>query len=321
MHFMITGSQGFVGSFLTRSLLEAGHEVSGLDIDSGPMDNRNYRYVQGDILDKGAIQEAMRGMNGIIHLAAEHKDVGIPKSRYFEVNVTGTRILLECASDAGIGKLVFFSSAAVYGRLGKVSEEKPPRPATPYGASKLQAEAAVRAWIAEDPRRAAVIIRPTAIFGPENYANIYRLIHRVCDGKFMWIGKGDNVKSVAYVGNLVAATQFLLDRLEPGLQIYNYSDEPQLRMKQLVDLISKKAQVRVNRFHIPYLIAIPVGGVLEVLFKMAGSNFEITTNRLKKFCMHSEQPADKIRSLGFHQKYTLEEGIEKTVRWYYSTKS
>ncbi len=321
MHFMITGSQGFIGSFLTSSLLEAGHEVSGLDIDSRPLDNRNYRYVQGDILDKGALQEAMRGVDGIIHLAAEHKDVGIPQSRYFEVNVTGTRTVLECASNAGIGKLVFFSSAAVYGRPGKASDEKPLCPATPYGASKLQAEAAVRAWIAEDPSRAAVIIRPTATFGPENYANIYRLISRVCDGKFMWIGKGDNVKSVAYVGNLVAATQFLLDRLEPGLQIYNYSDEPQLRMKQLVDLISKKAQVRVNRFYIPYLIAITVGGVLEVLFKMAGSNFEITTNRLKKFCMHSEHPADKIRSLGFHQKYTLEEGIEKTVCWYYSTKS
>ncbi len=178
--------------------------------------------------------------------------------------------MLECAANARIDRLVFFRSAAVYGRTGKASEEKPPRPATPYGASKLQAEAAVRAWIAEDPSRAAVIIRLTAIFGPGNYANIYRLIHRVCDGKFIWIGKGDNVKSVAYVENLVAATQFLLDWLESGLQIYNYSDEPQLDMKQLINLISAKAQVNVKHFHIPFPVAITLGGILEVLFKRQG---------------------------------------------------
>lgn len=321
MHILITGNQGFIGSYLTKAILAAGHLVSGLDNNPKPVDLKNYRFFKGSILDEEALREAVKGVECIIHLAAKHKDCEISKQAYFQVNETGTRTLLECASKVGIKKFVFFSSAAVYGTQGKATEEKIPRPSTDYGVSKLRAETAIRSWVYNNSQRAAIIIRPTVIFGPENYANIYRLISRVCDGKFMWIGKGDNVKSVAYVENLVAATQFLLDRLEPGLQICNYSDEPQLRIKQLVDLISKKAQVRISRFHIPCLIAILVMGVLEVLFKMAGRDFEITINRLKKFCMHSEYPADKIRSLGFHQKYTLEEGIERTVRWYNIIKS
>ncbi len=315
MHILITGSQGFIGSHLVTALLGDGNLVSGLDvnINSNLINEQNYRHVQGNVLDREVLQEAMREVECVIHLAAEHQDRGIPAERYFEVNEIGTRTVLECAAEKGIEKLVFFSSAAVYGRLESATEETDTRPVTVYGASKLKAEVEVGAWVSANPVRKAVVMRPTAVYGPGNRSNIYQLISLVCDGRFVWVGKGNNVKSVAYVGNLVEATRFLVNRLEPGLQVYNYSDEPQLRMKQLVDLIAKKAQVKVSRLHIPYPVAVALVGAAELLLKLSGSDYEITAGRLKKFCMPSEVYSRKIRKHGFRQRYTIDEGLEKTV--------
>ncbi len=301
---------------MTQALLDTEYSVCGLDTNSGSAPSGNYRLFKGNILDKEALHGAMGGVDCIVHLAAVHRDNGIPGQVYFEVNGEGTRTLLECASRMGIGKFVYFSSAAVYGFPGKATEENIPHPVTPYGASKLEAEAAVKSWALGDPQRAAVIIRPTAIFGPKNYANIYRLISKVADGKFLWVGRGENIKSVAYVENLVAATLFLIDRMKPGLETYNYSDEPQLMLKQLVGLISGKARVPASRFHIPFPAAILAGGILDILSRVLRRDFEINIARLKQFRLHSEYPADRIRSLGFHQRFTLEEGIERTVEGY-----
>ena len=320
MQILITGSQGFIGSYLIRALRGKGYSVCGLDTRSGSTPSGDYRLIEGSILDKDASRRAMEGVDCIVHLAAVHRDDGIPTQLYFEVNERGTQTLLECASEMGIEKFLFYSSAAIYGLPGKATEGNIPHPSTPYGASKLEAEAAVKSWTVDDPRRAAIIIRPAAIFGPENYANIYRLISKVADGKFRWVGQGDNIKSIAYVENLVAATLFLIDRMEPGVEAYNYSDDPQLTLKQLVDLISEKAQVSAARFHIPFPVALLVGGMLDFLGRLLRHDFDIKTSRLRKFRMHSEYPADRIRSLGFHQRFTLEKGIEKTVRWYLNTR-
>ncbi|UCH11071.1 MAG: NAD(P)-dependent oxidoreductase [Fidelibacterota bacterium] len=317
MHYLITGNQGFIGSILSNALIGAEHTISGIDIrDEGVGNRPGSRFVQGDIRDRAVLREAMSGADCVIHLAAEHADSNIPSQRYFAINENGTKSLLDAATEHGISKFVLFSSVAVYGLPGRATEETPPSPTHPYGASKLGAEAAVERWVSDDPARAAIILRPTAVFGPENYANLYRLISMVCEGTFRWIGKGNNIKSVAYVENLVAATLYLLGRMESGIQVYNYSDDPQLRMKQLVDLIAAKAGVQVDRRRIPYPLALLGGRMLALWSWATGRASEITVPRIKKFCMHTDYPTDKLRALGCRQKYTLEQGIEKTVQWY-----
>ena len=104
MHFLITGSQGFIGSSLTEALLKTGHAVVGLDVSPQISDRRNYRHVEGDILDREAVRQAMDGVDCMIHLAARHKDHGITREEYFRVNEAGTQALLEIDSEKGIGK-------------------------------------------------------------------------------------------------------------------------------------------------------------------------------------------------------------------------
>ncbi len=316
MKILVTGSQGFIGTYLVRSLLDAGHSIRGLEKSTKHSPQSGYEVINGSILNREATSRAMDEVDCIIHLAAEHKDQGISREQFFQVNQIGTRILLECATDAGIGRVIFFSTVAVYGDSGKTDEKDPPNPSGHYGTSKLAAEAEIESWTTEVPDRKAIVIRPTVVFGPHNYANIYRLIKKISDGEFFWPGQGVNVKSVAYVENLVSATLFLMDRMHPGTAYYNYSDEPQHTMKQLVNLIAEKAEQKISRFHIPLIIALAGVGLLELLGRMTKRNNQITINRLRKFCQQTEYPAEKIRSLGFRQQFSLEEGIEKTVDWY-----
>ena len=321
MKIFITGSQGFIGKLVTQSLLGLDHEIIGLDKLKNSIGHKKYTHIQGNIIDSSLLANSMSAsIDAVIHLAAEHKDYGITEAEYFSVNENGTQKLLKCASDYAINNFIFFSSVAIYGQINDATETTPPSPSTPYGRSKLAAETAVKSWVDDDANRSARIIRPTVVFGPNNFANIFRLISRVCDEKFLWVGKGGNIKSIAYVENLVAATLFLLDSLKPGLEIYNYSDQPPISIKELVNIVANFASVNVPNFRIPTKIAFSIAGLIDSFGKVFRFNFSFSKERFKKFSANSNYPSDKIRASGYRQKISLSEGIKKTVEWYLETK-
>lgn len=313
---LITGDSGFIGSYLTPFLINRGYLLRGIDLVPRNNSTLEYEQIVGDILDKEAVMRAMRGCDCIIHLAAEHKDFGISREKYFQINVDGTKKLLECASKFDVKKFIFFSSVAVYGSSPFPSEDTLPTPVNPYGESKLTAENLVQQWAREDHTRQAIILRPTVVFGPRNHANIFKLIQYVCDGRFIWIGKGENVKSLSYVENVVEATFFLMMKMEPGVEVLNYVDEPQMTTRELVSLIAAKAGLQVPKLSIPLEVALPAAKLFDVIGSFIQRDFSITSARIKKFNTTTCYQAEKIRSLGFKTPYSIEQGIEKNVRWY-----
>jgi GlcNAc-P-P-Und epimerase len=313
---LVTGDAGFIGSHLTTVLLEQGAAVRGLDLVSLPGQIPAYHQTVGDILDLGDLEKAIQECDTIVHLAAEHKDSGVPRERYFAVNVEGTRNLLKCASAHNVRRFIFFSSVAVYGDVPLPSEDSLPRPGNPYGESKVQAEELVDRWSREDENRLALIIRPTVVFGPRSRSNMFRLITYVCDRKFVQIGKGENIKSVAYVENLVHATGFLMKNMRPGVEIFNYADEPQMTTGELVGLIAGAAGVPEPRLVIPYLPAYLAAKALDLLGSIANRDFPITSARLKKFNTSTRFQSEKIRSRGFTPPFSIAEGLAKTILWY-----
>jgi nucleoside-diphosphate-sugar epimerase len=313
---LITGDSGFIGNYLARKLVHEGHSLRGIDVVPDRFRLAPHPQVIGDITDPVAVRTAMTGADTVLHLAAEHKDSGISEAQYFRVNRYGTATLLDVAGKLDVMRFIFFSSVAVYGDQSGTTEETPPLPSNPYGASKLAAEEEVRRWAAEDPRRAAVIIRPTVIFGPLNRANIFRLVRQVCDGRFFWIGKGNHIKSVAYVENLVDASIFLLKRMKPGIDVFNYSDEPSMTVRGLVDLIAREAGTRVPGLHLPLSLAMVGAAGLAFTGKMLGREVSITPARLKKFNTPTHHTSEKIRSMGFTPEHSIADGVHRNVRWY-----
>jgi nucleoside-diphosphate-sugar epimerase len=314
---LVTGDSGFIGQHLIRRLLARGERVKGIDIRPKPETSPDYPQVVGNVLDPAAVKESLIGVRCIIHLAAEHKDFGITRDKYFEVNEGGTRHLLERASEAQVREFVFYSSVAVYGAQDSPNEKSNPQPINPYGESKLAGEGVVRSWAQEDATRKAVIIRPTVVFGPHSRANIFKLISYVCDRKFIWVGNGEHIKSIAFVENLVEATLFVLDHLRPGLEVFNYSDEPQLTTRELVSLIAETAGVRQPRLKIPLPLALRVATVFDMIGAVTGIDLPVTTARIKKFNTPTIYRSDPIRSRGFTAPFSISEGLDRSIRWYF----
>lgn len=317
MKVLIIGNSGFIGSFLTDSLVKAGHEVVGMDINAPISKDNLSDFMLSDILDPEKIMKATQGTDAIIHLAAKHHDFGVSREEFFNVNVSGMRNILNCVTKLGIKKLIFYSTAAVYGNTTEYRTETTVlQPISPYGESKLAAERILCEWASQDEARQVVIIRPTVVFGPGNYANMYNLIDKIYKKRFIFVGKCDNVKSVAYVENLVEATVFLFERLRFGVHIYNYSDYPQMTAGEIVKTITKHLSYKVPNFRVPLKPGLAVASIFDILAKFTGYNFPITANRIKKFNTSTPHNSDKIRKEGFIPPVQLSEGFKRMVKWY-----
>lgn len=315
MSYLITGASGFIGSHFHKAL--AGMNLINLDLAQPHFQHRSL-YLKGDIRVEQDVQNALRGrgVKRIISLAAKHHDFGIGHDEYFDTNEGGTRVICKMASEFGIREIVFYSSVAVYGVSERVSsEEQTPTPDSPYGRSKLAGEKVLQMWAAEDPSRSVLIVRPTLVFGVNNTANMFNLIRQIDSGLYFHLGKAQNVKSIAYVDNLVAATIFLMDRIKPGVSIYNYADEPQLTARQIADVIAHALGKRVN-ITIPRMLGILAGVPFDIAIKLTGKNLPISSARIRKLGTSTHHSAAKIFAEGFRPAFTTQQGLQEMVGWY-----
>ncbi len=188
---LIIGGSGFIGS---RLLMLFKHQsVSNFDIEDSLYFNSI--TIKGDIKSKESIQ-IPGNVKTIVLLAAEHRDDVSPASLYYDVNVQGTKNVLEKMDEYGIKNLIFTSTVAIYG-LNKdhPNEEHIPDPFNDYGRSKLMAENLIKEWFEKSPKgKSVTIIRPTVVFGEHNRGNVYNLIKQISDRKFIMIGNGNNKK-------------------------------------------------------------------------------------------------------------------------------
>jgi len=313
--YLITGGSGFIGSHFHNYL--PNHELINLDINE-PAFNQQSIFIKGDIRKEPDVRKAIEGnkIKSIISLAAKHHDFGIGHDEYFDTNEDGTRILCQVASEFNISEIIFYSSVAVYGIREEVSSEQmTPKPDSPYGASKLAGEKVLEEWAKQDRQRKVLIIRPTLVFGPNNMANMRNLIRQIDSGLYFHLGKADNVKSIAYVENLVRATLYLKDVMKPGFAVYNYADEPQLTTRQISNTIAQALNKKIN-LTIPKTLGIMMGIPFDLIIKLTGKNFPISSSRIKKLGTETHHSAKKIFSEGFKPSVSTVDGLIKMVEWY-----
>ena len=309
-----TGASGFIGSHFHQVL--SNDNIVNMDINE-PKFSHSAHYIKGDIRKKEDIEFSLSqySCDTIISLAAEHKDFGISEDSYYKTNEFGTKNLCEVAAQLGIKKIIYYSSVAVYGANEKPSTElMSPNPNLPYGASKLAGEKVLYKWAKENPERSVVIIRPAVVYGERNVANMFRLIEQIKAGRYFHIGEGKNVKSIAYVKNLVEATLFLKEQMQPGVQIYNYADSPQLSSREIASIISQSLNKK-EPITLPYWMVYAMGIPFDIAIKLTGKDLPISTNRVKKFCTETYHEAKKIQDAGFTPQYTNQQGLQNMVKW------
>ncbi len=305
----IIGASGFLGSYCREVLRKFGAEVRSFDLKSSE------ETLYADVTDPTTLS-CVSGVTTIINLAAEHRDDVTPASRYYEVNVRGAENVCEAATNAGVHRIIFTSSVAIYGFAPpNTNEQGKPDFFNEYGRTKYLAERVYLDWQAQDPsNRTLVIVRPTVIFGPGNRGNVYNLLRQIASGRFAMFGDGRNVKSMAYVENVAKFLVYCISE-KPGVHVYNYIDKPDLSMNQLVQVARKtlfgKSGVGLR---LPAYLGISIGMGCDLVAWLIRRPLPISSIRVKKF-MATTQFSSAVPATGFKAPYTLAEGLEKTLRY------
>jgi nucleoside-diphosphate-sugar epimerase len=207
MVWAISGGAGFLGLHLARRLLADGHEVRSLDLlglDDPQLDGA-VREIRGDIRDEAAARELVDGARILVHAAAALPIRG-SREEIRSVNVDGTLTLLSAAAEAGVRRVVFVSSTAVYGVPDKhpIEEDDPLHGVGHYGESKIEAEDVCRAFMRRGLE--CVIVRPKTFIGPERLGVFEILFDWIRDGRRIYtLGDGSNRYQLLAVEDLVEA--------------------------------------------------------------------------------------------------------------------
>jgi nucleoside-diphosphate-sugar epimerase len=218
---LVTGGAGFIGSNLVRGLLERGDDVRVLDNFStgnrANLEGLDVEIVEGELRSYERVHNAVRGTEVVYHLGALGS---VPRSvqdplTSSAVNVEGTLNVLLAARDEGIRRVVFSSSASVYGssRQMPTTEDSPSDPISPYGVAKLAAERYCISFSRVYPPFESVVLRYFNVFGPRQspfsqYAAAVPLfITKIAAGDEIDVfGDGEQSRDFTYVGNVVDAT-------------------------------------------------------------------------------------------------------------------
>ena len=314
MNVVLIGASGFVGTRLT-GILEATCTVKIIDKQQSLF----YPHLTtiGDVRRQEDLEQALKGQDAVVLLAAEHRDDVSPASLYYDVNVRGAKNVLKAMNINGVRNIIFTSSVAVYGlNKSNPDEQHPEDPFNHYAKSKWQAEEVLREWYRENAgERSLTIIRPTVIFGERNRGNVYNLLRQIASGKFLMVGSGNNCKSMAYVGNVAAFIKFQLEHTKPGYRLFNYVDMPDLSMNELLARIRESLGKTIPSVRFPFWLGMLGGYGFDALAKITGRKFAVSSVRVKKFCATTSFDAAQAHACGFSAPYTLLEGLHRTLEY------
>jgi len=306
MKLLITGGAGFIGSNFIRYILSRYPDYKVINLDkltyAGNLDNLrdveknpNYTFIKGDICDSKLIDEVTEGVDGIINFAAEtHVDRSILEpGSFIQTDIYGTYVLLEAVKRKGIGRYLQISTDEVYGSIerGSFTEASPLSPSSPYSASKAGGDLLVMSYW-KTYRVPVIITRSSNNFGPYQYPEklIPLFITNALEDKPLPLyGDGLNVRDWIYVLDNCEAIDIVFHKGKEG-EIYNIGGG------------NEKTNIEITKLILKLL------GKPESLIRYVKDR----PGHDRRYSIDSS----RVKALGFESRYTFEEALATTVRWY-----
>ena len=300
MRVLITGGAGFIGSHIAE-YFNGKADIRVLDnLRSGyksNLDGLDVEFIEGDICDRAAVRAAMKDVDYVFHLAAM---VSVPESMFkiaecVDINVHGLLNVLEEAADAGVKKLCFSTSAAIYGDNPVVPklETMIPEPKSPYAITKLDGEYYCNMFTREG-RLQTACLRYFNVFGPRQdpksaYAAAIPIFtaKAVTNEDITIFGDGEQTRDFIYVKDIVEANVFMAMNDFTG--VYNIAYGKKITINDLVKEIIAVTNSQSKVLHLP---------------ERPGD------------VKHSMAAVDKLKSTGFVPQHTFAEGMKKTIEFF-----
>ena len=307
----VIGGSRFVGTNLCRQLSLKQQDFEIIDLKMSNQFPEKCKIA--DVRDAETLRKTITG-DVVVNLAAVHRDDVRDKSEYHRTNVDGAENVALVCEEKGIHKIVFTSTVAVYGFAEPGTDENGAiNPFNEYGRTKFEAEEKLRQWQSKGDN-SLIIVRPTVIFGEGNRGNVFNLLNQIASGKFLMVGKGENKKSMAYIGNMVAFLETCV-ATDQKYGVYNYVDMPDLTMNELVSQVRAKLKGKAGvGLRLPYWLGLILGYTADLVAKLSGKNLSVSSIRVKKFASSTEFKSAKSSLENFKAPFSLSLGVERTLQ-------
>lgn len=320
MKILLTGSEGFVGGYLRKELEKTGYIV--YCIDRVKLSRVNYFCfdLSDEILN---LEKSFKDeiFDLVIHLAAAKGDYNLKYDDFYRDNVIASKKLITLIKSLNIKSVIAYSTVSVYGHDNKIkSEEAELVPNNDYGTTKLESENLFIEWYNLDPvKNKLTILRPSVIYGENNFANMYNLLNQLNKKIPITVGNGNYIKSMVAVENIVDMTLFTMENLD-SLQIYNCTDKPYPKLKEVIQYISEIKGFSKPKIVIPEWFAYFIGVIFEFFSFMIRKDLRITRERIYKFTMATDYRSEKLAGVGYIQKHSVKDRVQNMAKWYLSIK-
>ncbi len=318
---LVTGGTGFTGSHLVRRLLQRGCDVEVVDNSRGlfweELGRLGARLVQGSVTDKALMDRLTDGKEAIFHVAAAFRGVSLPHQVYWDVNVEGTRNLLEASLRLGVRRFIYCSTEGVHGHIKNppADESAPIAPKDYYQYSKWEGEKVVQEYMQKG--LPAVILRPTAIYGPGDPERFLMIYRRVKTGVFPMFGSGRVTYHPLYIDHLTDAFELAWEKEEALGQTYLIADQDYIAIEDLVREVARVMQVQVRIPHFPFWPLLWAATLCEGICKPLKITPPIFRRRADWYRQNRAFLIGKARrELGYNPTVSLGEGLTRTYHWY-----
>jgi nucleoside-diphosphate-sugar epimerase len=317
---LVTGASGLTGRALAQRLLAEGVAVTAAvrtPAACADLAARGADVVAADLRDREALFAAARGADVVYHVAALYRSAGVPDRAYREVNVDGTRHLLEAAAAGGATRFVHCSTIGVHGSVEHppADETAPFKPGDLYQETKLEAELMALAFGRERGLPVSVV-RPAGIYGPGDtrFLKLFRMIQQ---GRYVYLGDGTPYLHLVYIDDLVDGFLLAGSRPEAVGEAFIIAGERYVSHTELYALIAAALGVRPPRLHLPVWPVRALGALVERVCIPLGIEPPLHRRRVDFFVKSRAFSIAKARRLlGYAPQVDLPAGIDRTIAWY-----
>lgn len=316
---LVTGGTGAIGRAVTEALVSARASVRLLV--RRPVQLAGVDTCVGDVTDEAALTAATAGVELVLHLAALLHVTDPPSSlaaEYTRVNDIGTSMLVQAARHAGVERLVYFSTIAVYGPSlpGEPlrDETSPCAPDSDYARSKLAAERHVLEANAGDGRQTGVVLRLSAVYGAGVKGNYRRLLEALARRRYLQIGPGNNRRTLVHEADVARAALLAATHPAAAGQIFNVTDGSVHTVTAIVDAIRAALGHSGPVRHVPLVAAHTAAAAVEQIARVMGRAPFVSRNTIHKLTEDVAIDGQRLRHvLGFTPAFDLRAGWKETV--------
>ena len=318
---LVTGATGAVGPSVVAALNERGCRVRVLSLNGSPdglfpaaVDDR-----RGDVAESSVVESVMQDIDVVIHMAAllhVMNPTTALREKYERINVGGTANVINSAVRAGVKRVVFVSTIAVYGdSCGEIlTEDAVPRPQTFYAQTKLSAERLVLNAKTADGRALGTVLRLGAVYGARVKGNYRRLLRSLARDRFIPIGDGMNRRTLIHDRDVGKAVGLVMDTPEAAGDVYNVSDGQIHTLNEIIGTMCTLLGRRLPRISLPTGPVRFVAGCMEDVARLVGGRPFISRSAIDKYTEDMAVDSHRIQSaLGFAPDFDLRAGWKLTI--------